>query len=325
MQEGPSSPPLSTSNPLYDEANITTMGETLKNNNHNNQQQFSTLSSPSQQQQQQPNYPIVEVIAPATLRHGYTFDVELNHEVWTVEVPYGGVTQGQTFRTKVQPKIDEPSSLFRIPIGLWKDNLGDFCKFGPCHSSFLLSCLFPLISLGQIYTRLELTWNGSPYPYPPNNKSISFRIMVGLTFLYMTLKQIINGLEGLHYHALYILNLIYMIIIMVLVGRTRRYIRERYDIPSTFSQLMNRSRRSGSRNYYGVDGDGGGGDDDDDEFDDNGGTLKVCCGEMEDYCLGGCCYPCVVSQMNRHTAMYDTYEGSCFNSNGLPKHAPTMI
>ena len=30
--------------------------------------------------------PVVEVIAPASLRAGYTFDVEVNHQVYTVTV-----------------------------------------------------------------------------------------------------------------------------------------------------------------------------------------------------------------------------------------------
>lgn len=32
------------------------------------------------------DYPIVEVVAPASLRAGYTFDVEVNHDIFTVTV-----------------------------------------------------------------------------------------------------------------------------------------------------------------------------------------------------------------------------------------------
>ena len=32
------------------------------------------------------SYPIVEVISPETLMEGYTFDIEINHEILTVEV-----------------------------------------------------------------------------------------------------------------------------------------------------------------------------------------------------------------------------------------------
>jgi hypothetical protein len=260
-------------------------------------------------------YPIVEVIAPASLSTGYTFDVEVNHQIFTVTVPFGGVREGQKFRAQTKPKIEESTTQYRIPLGLWKDGLCDFFKYGPCHSSFLLSCLCPLISLGQVYTRLELQWNGTPYNHNYHNDNpttMAFKVMIGITFGYFFLKQVIFYLE-MTYHSLYLLNLIYMTLIAILVGRTRRHIREKYDIPGTFTQLRE-SNDTVARCC-------GNGRDDDDED----GILPVCCGEVEDFCLGFVCYPCVVSQMNRHTAMYDTYEGSLFSSNGLPKHAPTMI
>lgn len=270
--------------------------------------------------------PVVEVIAPASLRAGYTFDVEVNHEVYTVAVPYGGVTVGQKFRAPTQPKIEESTTLYRIPLGLWKDELFEFCKFGPCHPSFLLSFLFPLISLGQIYTRLDLRWNASPHPYPPSNTN-AFKTMVAITLLYMFAKQVIAGME-MSYHTLYLVNLAYMIIIAILVGKTRKVMREMYDIPGTFTMLSRNNSffarifgyGSSHSNLYHTDQDIV-----HDTTDDENDILPLCCAETEDYCLGGCCFPCVISQMNRHTAMYDTYEGSCCSSNGLPKHAPRMV
>ena len=233
---------------------------------------------------------------------------------------------GQKFRAQTLPKVEESTTLYRIPIGYWKDGLGDFCKYGPCHPSFLLSCLFPLISLGQILTRLDLQWHGGQYSYPPNNTK-SFKTMVGVTLLYMFTKQIVAYNE-MSYHAFYIVNLIYMIVIAIFVGRTRRVMREMYDIPGTFTILSRNNSifarifgyGSSSANLYNTDSDIV-----QDTVDDENDILPICCAETEDYCLGGCCFPCVVSQMNRHTAMYDTYEGSCCSSNGLPKHAPRMV
>ena len=231
--------------------------------------------------------------------------------------PPQGVQEGELITLQTEPKIQESSTLFRIPLGSWKDSLCDFCKYGPCHSSFLISCLFPLISLGQIYTRLELQWNGSPY-YVPTTKTDAFKSMVWLTFGFMFTKQILFAFQSQSaYSWIYILNLSYGIVVAVLVGRTRRHIREKYDIPGTFTQIIRNHSRIAD--MIGVDGN---------DFDDDGedgGIIPVCCGEVEDYCLGGFCYPCVLSQMSRHTAMYDTYEGSFFNSSGLPDHAPMMI
>ncbi len=247
--------------------------------------------------------------------------------------PPGGIREGETMTIQTQPKIQESSTLFRIPIGSWKDGLCDFCKYGPCHPSFLISCLFPFISLGQIYTRLELTWYGSPLPLsatyddgtnnatnPNKFKTQAFKNMVWLTFLFMLLKQLIVSYQANGYQYLYIINILFAMTLAILAGRTRRYIRERYDIPGTFTQILQRYTWIGSLlglditslndRDYGSDGED---------------VLPMCCGEVEDYCLGGCCYPCVLSQMSRHTAMYDTYEGSFFNSSGLPEHAPLMI
>ncbi len=189
-----------------------------------------------------------------------------------------------------------------------------------------------MVSLGHVYTRLELSWNGSPihnHDNNQNNNHSAFKIMAGITLFYMMIKQVINFMN-LSYHTLYICNLIYMIVIGVLVGKTRRYIREKYEIPATFTLLSRSSSTFASifgyrntnhrNNCYDID--------DNivvDEDDEENGILASCCGEIEDYCLGTFFYPCVLSQMNRHTAMYDTYEASCFNSNGLPKHAPTVI
>jgi hypothetical protein len=53
--------------------------------------------------------------------------------------------------------------------------------------------------------------------------------------------------------------------------------------------------------------------------------LPVVCDVVEDYCVSCFCAPCSVSQMSRHTAPYETYEGSCFSSNGMPPHAPVMF
>ncbi len=247
-----------------------------------------------------------------THTHTHTHTYILTPKNHNIKPPQG-VQEGEMICIQTEPKIEESSTLFRIPLGSWKDGLCDFCKYGPCHPSFLISCLFPLVSLGQIYTRMELNWNGSPY-HVPTTKTDAFKSMVWLTFGYMFIKQICVSFQS-GYRILYMLNFVYGVFVAILVGRTRRHIREKYDIPGTFTQIIQNNSRIAD--CIGVDGNNYGDDDD--------AVIPVCCGEMEDYCLGGCCYPCVLSQMSRHTAMYDTYEGSFFSSSGLPEHAPMMI
>lgn len=197
---------------------------------------------------------------------------------------------------------------------------------------------------------MELQWNGNPSIYVPsssdesnnndnnyhnNHRTQAFKCMVGITLGYMMIKQFILAMN-MSFHSMYLCNLFYFIIITILVGKTRRYMRERYDIPATFTLLSrrystfarifgyNHNNHHQHHNNYTSD-DNHYDDNHYDDIDEENGVLASCCGEIEDYCLGGVFYPCVLSQMNRHTAMYDTYEASCCSSNGLPKHAPMMI
>lgn len=47
----------------------------------------------------------IRVIAPATLAEGYSFDVMVDDEPYTVEVPKGGVKEGQEFEVLYEPHI----------------------------------------------------------------------------------------------------------------------------------------------------------------------------------------------------------------------------
>jgi Cys-rich protein (TIGR01571 family) len=46
---------------------------------------------------------MIRVIAPASLREGYTFDVLVDDEPYTVKVPRGGVKEGQEFEVEYNP------------------------------------------------------------------------------------------------------------------------------------------------------------------------------------------------------------------------------
>lgn len=46
---------------------------------------------------------MIRVIAPATLQEGYTFDVLVDEEPYTVEVPPGGIQEGQEFEVEYHP------------------------------------------------------------------------------------------------------------------------------------------------------------------------------------------------------------------------------
>eukprot|EP01082_Thalassiosira_pseudonana_P012367 g11283.t1 g11283 contig5:520994-523971(-) len=135
----------------------------------------------------------VQVIAPATLIAGYTFDAMYDGATFTVTVPDGGVVKGQRFIVPFSPPpmavaVGVPtdggsiesggpggaaptfaakgnrSSSEGIPTGVWRDNLCDCCKFGPCHPHFLNAWLCRPLLMGQILTRMKMTWLGQRTP-----------------------------------------------------------------------------------------------------------------------------------------------------------------
>jgi Cys-rich protein (TIGR01571 family) len=244
-------------------------------------------------------HPVVQVVAPENLTGGFTFDVEVNHEILTVTVPMGGVFKGQTFKSQTQARIVESNQQLRVPMGGWKDGLFDFLKYGPFHSSFCLAICCPLVALGQVYTRLGLSWNGAPSDAP--NSTRAFKIMVAISLLCTLVFRLTDG-AGVH-----LISILFLIFTAALAGRTRAYMRSRYDIPA---DSVNNTLMSSAEERMGCH-----------DCHDNSPQ----CYAVEDYVTACICQPCVISQMSRHTALYDTYEGTCFSSNGLPNHAPQMV
>lgn len=49
------------------------------------------------------------------------------------------------------------------------------------------------------------------------------------------------------------------------------------------------------------------------------------CRGYEDLCCSLWCNCCVVAQLARHTADYDTYAGLCCSETGVPQHAPALV
>jgi hypothetical protein len=85
---------------------------------------------------------MMEVVAPATLSEGYSFDVEINGETFPVKVPQGGVEEGQTFTIAMPMEASLQVGLPRvhIPVGHWRDEIWDCFKHGLCHNHLWISC-----------------------------------------------------------------------------------------------------------------------------------------------------------------------------------------
>ncbi|GFH57923.1 hypothetical protein CTEN210_14399 [Chaetoceros tenuissimus] len=273
------------------------------NNSSSNDPALNTQVQENLQPQNKRVYPVVEVIAPESLSEGYTFDVEVNHEILTVTVPYGGVSKGQKFRGQTQAQIKDGRDIIRIPVGAWKDGLFDFCRFGPLHPSLCCAICCPLVSLGQIMTRLNLNWHGELNSSPSIPRSQAFKTMVVLSVLYGIIIRSIDPMRPNAYAIMHSLNFGFLILCGILIGRTRTTIRRRYDIQATMiEQAIERGGCS--------------------HLED---SVPCGCDAVEDFLVSCACVPCAVSQMSRHTAPYETYEAACFSSDGMPPHAPEMV
>ena len=143
---------------------------------------------------QPPEQPMtnVQVIAPATLNAGYTFDAVYEGNTFTVSVPDGGVVKGQRFIVPFIPPVEATiieTALLNpphnrgggggirgeddIPTGVWRDSLCDCCKFGPCHPSFLNAWFCRPILIAQLLTRMKMTWLGQRTHFKNNTSNLS--------------------------------------------------------------------------------------------------------------------------------------------------------
>jgi len=255
--------------------------------------------------------PMIEVVAPSTLPEGYKFDAQVdNNNTVSIEVPKGGVEEGQRFMVPVpgtgQAANTQPRS--SIPVGEWKDGCCDCFVHGICHPQICLTIWCPLFALGQVMTRMSLNWYGMPATVAEASstfKKVVF-VVIGRTFLYMIIEMFafisLKLYEDYEYYeyghyamggvqltiafirffdwAVWVAFVMYAV---AAVMNTRRFIRQKYAIPE-----------------------------------------KDCKG-CEDCCCSFWCFGCAISQMARHTADYDTYAAACCTDNGLPDGVPSPV
>ena len=74
--------------------------------------------------------PMVEVSAPSDLPEGYVFDAIANGRTFSVTVPAGRVSRGQTFSVPFVPGGEGLSAdISAVPEGRWKNGLCDCFMF----------------------------------------------------------------------------------------------------------------------------------------------------------------------------------------------------
>lgn len=229
-------------------------------------------------------YPVpkVDVVAPADLPGGYHFEAEIEGQRFLATVPPGGVQQGETFTCDMR-ELD--SVAIDIPVGYWKDGLCHICELGWCHPVVWCSVLCPLVTLGQVQTRINLDFLGRPKfgDLPMSNRTMILTIIFfwGLTNLSLFAACNLKWSRGLELSAgdvfaFAMVNVSMFGFVVFVTQSTRSSLREKFMI---------REER---------------------------------CFDLEDICCATACLSCTVAQMARHTANYDDYEAVCCSKTGLP-------
>ena len=240
-----------------------------------------------------------------------------------MQVPLGGVEQGQKFTVPFSSHLNNSSSAggggggysgtaiprVSVPVGAWKDGLCACCSLGCIHPVIWNAYCCPLILVGQIMVRLRLTFLGNEIPYNNSSSAImnsqagaTFKILAGITILRLVITNIIsitanafageddtyeeahdNQIVALLTGITYTINIAWLILLVYLIAITRYRIRSRYGIP------------------------------------------EQDCRGCEDCCCACWCSCCTVSQMARHTADYDSYAAKCCSETGLGRNAPSIV
>mmetsp|Transcript_34519 Transcript_34519/g.101448 ORF Transcript_34519/g.101448 Transcript_34519/m.101448 type:complete len:280 (+) Transcript_34519:84-923(+) len=253
--------------------------------------------------------PLIEVTAPATLSAGYTFDASLpDGRIFKVQVPAGGVTEGQRFSVPLPGDLSSSTPLVGEggatlgggPKYHWKDALCGCCNYGICHPSLWNAMICPLILMAQVATRMKLNWLGSPAE--GESWRNTFKIIVSIVVVHYVISGILAPFKPDYEYdeksgemvqvgpdaplwVTIVNNIVsasfglYSLIVMI---KVRRSVRQRYEIE------------------------------------------PECCGGAEDCCCVFFCNCCTVAQMARHTADYEQRRAVCCTSTGMPDSPPEL-
>ena len=184
------------------------------------------------------------------------------------------------------------SDVYRIqaPTGRWKDGICDCCSLGVYHPHVWCAFFCSKIAMAQVMTRMHLTWLGEPGPRTATQNTFKVVVMLLMSYWVYSMALEVASLPYRQNPApLYIT-------IMKLVGSLLWI--------AWTSYAMCRTRQS-IREQYSIP--------------------EQRCSGCEDFCCSFFCTCCTLAQMARHTGEYETYEGKCCSSTGLPVDAPFTV
>jgi len=234
---------------------------------------------------------MIYVRAPASLPGGYTFDALINDDpdrTFTVEVPDGGVSEGELFLAPLPPMASRNRII--APTGRWKDGLLDCCNLGLLHPHCCCAFWCSKCALAQIMRRMELTWLGEHGAQVSTQHT--FKVVVALIVAYAMYSTSL-ALVALDYKPsevpLYVVVLrtigdaLFLVWGVYSMYRTRQNMRAQYSIPEQY------------------------------------------CIGCEDLCCAVFCTYCATAQMSRHTGEFETYPGVCCTETGHPPGTPLTV
>lgn len=265
----------------------------------------------------------IQVVAPATMQEGYTFETKLvkSGRIVPVTVPRGGVTKGETFEVQI-PLCDDDRGVSnhvislprgKIPLGHWKDGLCDCLSVGLIHPVLCNAWLCPIVLTAQVMHRLRLDWCANPTSASQGRKTfwiilyfyafvLALNVMVALVLGHVsrlvahntsyynsnTGELVLSPFLVILLQGAQMCNYALALYSLLVMIRTRHYIRQTYLIPPS--------------------------------------TLCSCCPScVDDCCTIYFCNCCALSQMARHTADYEIYPAKCCTETGLPDHVPSIV
>mmetsp|Transcript_44128 Transcript_44128/g.86574 ORF Transcript_44128/g.86574 Transcript_44128/m.86574 type:complete len:287 (+) Transcript_44128:376-1236(+) len=200
---------------------------------------------------------VVSVLAPVDLPPGYELEVMVENRIYSVEVPQEGIKAGGGAVLAPFSRrrfVDLPS---KATIGQWKDRFCDCCKYGCCTAVFCNTIFCPQILMAQIMTRMKLNWCGTSVPMEvtstvfrtvilamvlvsvltvcerfmfPESSVISDTFSIDIYELTGTEEGSIVG--DIFYFASSLPYVIFGIYYLIVLAKTRSFVRKRYSIPN---------------------------------------------------------------------------------------------
>lgn len=236
----------------------------------------------------------VHVIAPSALPEGYAFEAEVGPEgakkAISVEVPPGGVAEGQVFLVPLPDDFAVGEPRVEVPTGRWKDGPFDLLNAGICHPSIWCGVCFTQVAMAQVMQRLRLNWLGGAAPDAATKNT--FKVVFALVLCYTIFTMALEVAESsTGYYQVpawipivrFIGGVVFTVYSIYSLMRTRESVRAKYSIP------------------------------------------EERCPGMEDLCCSMWCSCCVVSQLARHTGDYDNHKGRFCSETGMVAGTPTIV